>query len=72
MKKLFLWILIFIQPLLIAIAAGLSSLLIFRSEYQGEVAIAFFLLVAITALIPGIVISIFIYKKHLSSKQFED
>ena len=44
MKKLFLWILIFIQPLLIAIAAGLSSLLIFRSEYQGEVAIAFFLL----------------------------
>ena len=70
MKKLFLWILIFIQPLLIAFAAGLSAILI--SGDQGEVAIALFLLVAIIGLIPGIFISILIYQKHLSSKQFED
>ena len=72
MKKLVLWILIFIQPLLIAIDAGLSYFLISGSTFEGEVTIAMFIFAAIICLIPGIVISIFIYKKHLSSKQFED
>ena len=77
MKKLFLWILIFIQPLLIAIAAGFfcAALFIYFDiliDDSGNTIPIFFFLGCIIGLIPGIVISIFIYKKHLSSKQFED
>ena len=79
MKKLFLWILIFIQPLLIAIATGLFCRRLYMfitgidgSGDGGNLIAYVFIWTTIIGLIPGIVLSIFIYKKHLSSKHFED
>ena len=77
MKKLFLWILIFIQPLLIAFATGLFcvvlSIFFDITTDGGENAIpGYFFLGCIIGLIPGIFISVKIYQKHLSSKKSED
>ena len=77
MKKLFLWILIIIQPFLIALATGFvcAKLLQYFDDpgpRGGIVVLVFFQMTAIIGLIPGIFISVKIYKKHLSSKHFED
>jgi uncharacterized protein YneF (UPF0154 family) len=77
MKKLFLWILVFIQPLLIAIATGFACAILLKyfddpGPRGGIVVLAFFQMTAIIGLIPGIFISVKIYQKHLSSKKSED